>query len=431
MQRPPVLSLVALLAALVGCDALKGKPPASAAIDAGATSAPSAAGDAAAVAVTGSKPTTGACAISPPGGAVLPASARAVDVRIAGASSRSLVTWTEPYEGSGAIGGTTSVAHVFDGATSTVAPRVVVDATEFADSPLSGAAPVVRAAELLAVSCFYGAPSGNYRCSTRAPAVDAKPVPLLAFGGISVGGPAKPGIAALTKEEDVLLFVPDTAGQGLFAFSSRVSGKKKSYPFPYTPDDTGKADGLSAVPVGEDEAAVVYRFRGAIRGRRAGFDEAWKGKPVDLSAKGALVGAPVAAADGAKVVTLFSQRAKATDPWRVAMVEWSGDTNLKRSELPTGALPAQGPGIAPASQPGCFLVSWVEGSGKTTATKLGRACDGTIAPESITTLSTDAVEGGRAYLATDPAAPANAFAVWQEIPAGKPAELRVAKLVCP
>jgi hypothetical protein len=439
MLRPAALALsVAACSTLASCDAIKAKTSTASAdtvadavavADSGATTTASA--PAAALAASNTPKPTGACAVVPPSGAPVPASARAIDIRIAAAGPKALVTWTEPYAGSMAAGGTTSVAHVFDSGTSTVGARVVVDASEFGDSPLSGAAPVVRGGELSAVSCFYGAPSGNYGCSTRAPAAGAKPVPLFAFGGISSGGPANPGLAAVTKGDDVLVFVPDGGAQGLFAFSSRISGKKKSYPFPMGGDDQQKADGISALPTGDDEAFVVYRFKGAVRGRKAGFDEAWKGKPVDLSSKGAVVGAPVATADGGTVTALFAQRAKTSDPWRVAMVEWSGAADVKRAELPTGALPAQGPGITKAEAPGCFLVSWVEGAGKATTTKAARACSGAIAPESVTTLSSAGVEGGRAYLASDRATPSNAFVVWQELPAGKPAELRVAKLACP
>jgi hypothetical protein len=52
-------------------------------------------------------------------------------------------------------------------------------------------------------------------------------------------------------------------------------------------------------------------------------------------------------------------------------------------------------------------------------------------PSSVVTLSSDGTEGGRAYLAVDPASPRTPFVVWQQISAGRPAELRVAKLACP
>lgn len=412
-MRSVVVGLLVLLAA---CK--KSAPAAESPHDA---SAPVATASAVPFATPAAAPTT--CAIAPRGGVAIPATAKATEIRIGSAGGKALVTWfekTNPDEGPYQ---TFTYGVVFDG--TAAGGRFEIESNTVADEPVTGAVPIAVGNDLVSVSCWYGAPMGYYKCSRRT-AGDPKPSPIVSFTGISSGAPGEVGIAAVLGADDALVFVPDDTRPDVLAFSASVSGKKKERPFGLRQgDNLPHADGLGAVLVSGSEAALVYRLQDAIIGRRAGFDEKWRGKPVTLSAphkqgKQPLVGAPVIASRGDDVAVLFSERAKGTDPWHVTLVDWKGEP--KALPFSTGAEQAQAPGIAAGGT--CFVASWVEGSGKTTRTKLAPLCAGKLDFEHAITLSTEGVEGGRAYLAKD-------AVVWQELPAGKPAELRVAKLVCP
>jgi hypothetical protein len=434
-------SALVLCAASLGCDRFRRSTPA-ATLDAGAAPDAGAAANAStspqAPVPPASSASSTACATEPRGGVTIPDSARATDVRIAGTGGHVVVTWFETSKGREGPDVLTSVAHVVDADTGSVGPRTDVDKVDTGDEYPSGVVPVVVDGDVLLVSCFYGAPTGTYACARGAPHQKTPPT-LFRFSGISNGGPSTESIAAVARGKEAVVFVPEGTGRDVHVFSSRVSGKKSSSPFRLSEGErVSVADGLVAVDtsVGEsDEATVVFRHHSAIFARRAGFDESWHGKAVDLSGK-SLVGAPVAATDGTdRVAVLFSQRKKATDSWRVRYVAVSPSGSRPHVELPTGEAQAQGPAMARSTPAGCFLVSWVEGTGKATRTRVARMCDQHGAPElnaaTATTLSREGVEGGRAYLASDPARPANGYVVWQEIPAGKPAELRFAKLACP
>jgi hypothetical protein len=82
-----------------------------------------------------------------------------------------------------------------------------------------------------------------------------------------------------------------------------------------------------------DEATLVYRQTGAVRARRAGFDQKWRGAALDLSAKGTLVGVPNVASEPGHVVVLFSQRAKQSDPWKVKLVDLAASGSINSLSL--------------------------------------------------------------------------------------------------
>jgi hypothetical protein len=73
-----------------------------------------------------------------------------------------------------------------------------------------------------------------------------------------------------------------------------------------------------------------------IRARHAGFDQKWRGDAVDLSSNGSSVGAPVVASEPGHVVA-GSGRTKASDPWKVVIVDVLPGGGVKSSELPTGS----------------------------------------------------------------------------------------------
>lgn len=410
--------VVGLLFVLTAC---KKSAPAGTPVDAAAPPA-----SASPIASASGAPATAVpktCAIEPKGGIAIPATSKATEIRIASAGGKALVTWFEKTNPDDGPYQTFAYGSVFDGAG--VGARLEIESNTVADEPVTGAVPLAVGNELVSVSCWYGAPMGHYKCSRRA-AGDAKPTPFVSFTGISGGAPQEPAIGAVATANDTLVFVPDNGRPDVIVLSASVSGKKKTRNFLSV--DGAKIphpDGLGAVLASAGEAALVYRLQDAVVGRRAGFDETWRGKPITLSTphkpgKQPLVGAPVIASRGDDVAVLFSERAKGTDPWHLVLVDWKGEP--KAIPLATGAEQTQAPGIAAGET--CFVASWVEGTGKTTRTKLAPLCDGKLDVARALALSTDGVEGGRAYLAKD-------AVVWQEIPAGKPAELRVAKLACP
>jgi hypothetical protein len=423
--REPSCIVVLALATLAGCDRTSATPakPTAASVDASAT-----ASSAASPPIAPDAAVRGTCTLDREGGVAIPDAARATQIRIAAAGSRALVTYWESKKRSEGPDVDSAFAHVFDASTSAVGPRTKIEENDVGDMPVSAAAPIAFAGDLFAIACAWAAPAGTYACTRAKPG--EKPTTLFAFTGITTGGPEKPDIAAVVKGDDTLVVVP--VGGDLQLFSARVSAKKKDSPFGLATDDGHGAapDAFAVTLTADDEATLVYRHAGAVKARRAGFDQKWRGRAIDLSAKGTLVGAPSVASEAGHVVALFSQRAKVSDPWKVVLAEISSSGEVTRSALSTGVDEAQGPGIAKAAEPGCFHVSWVEGTGKSTRTKLARACHGTIVPSSLTTLSSAGIEGGRAYLATDPASPTALFAVWQEIPADRAAELRVGRLTC-
>ena len=69
----------------------------------------------------------------------------------------------------------------------------------------------------------------------------------------------------------------------------------------------------------------------------------------------------VAASELGHVVALFSQRAKASDSWKVVLAELASMDEVKRSELPTGPEEAQGPGIAKADERAPMVVALLDG----------------------------------------------------------------------
>lgn len=419
-------ALVSCCAPLTACKGQTGETTAHPSTVSSSTGAPPATAGAVvsaiATATTKAPDAMGACVTSPPGGVAIAVKPKSEDFRIAAAGPKVLVTWLEPPSREG--GGRRAMGRVFYGATSSVVGDArVIDQTEFGDEIMSGAAPL-DVGGLAAISCFNEAPAGITSC-TRIPAEGGKGARLFDVN-ITNFGMQEPGIAALAVGSDALIVLPEGGAGDVALFSSR-GPKKRSRQFAGGVDTTPHATGLAATWRSTDEAAVVYRYRGAIFGRVGGFDEKWRGNRVQLSDAGALVGAPaIAAASDGSAVVLFASRKNAKEPWRLMRADWRGDT-VTKAPFDGSAEPTQAPALAPAHDAKCMHVAWVEGAGDKTLTRVGTMCDGHVAPATIATVSSPGVEGGRAVLATSEA---GTFAAWQEFPSGKPAELRVARLAC-
>jgi hypothetical protein len=366
----------------------------------------------------------GSCVLDPPAGAVATISAKASDLRIGASGKRALVSWVEPF---GEMAGQRMPSRMFDADTRALSAERVLDSSEMGDMIPSGVVPIELAGTLASVACLDSAPTGTLYCSNVPLEEKAKPTSLfsLEFGN---GGPQAPGIAAVAgdKADELAIFLPEGGGGDVAMFVPAVASRRKTHTFKmHTLDVSAHAEALTATRSAPGQATVVFRYKGAIRARHAGFDEKWRGKAVTLSEAGALVGAPVVTTLRSDVVALFSSRPTTSAPWAITRAVLNADS-ITRTPLATGAEQAQAPGIIADDHAGCAIVSWVEGQGKTTRTRLARSCDGQLDPSKAITISRPAIEGGRAYLARSGA---STFVAWEELPKGT-RELHVARITC-
>lgn len=408
-----------LALAVAGCRGPAGSKP-----DASPPLAPSSAGVEVAFDAAPSRAPS-PCRVDPPGGVVVSTRPSSRDVRVAAAGRHALVTWLEAPRAEGR--GFRSVARLYDGDAHSLAKERILDDPEYGDEVASGAVPFALPDALVAVSCRNAASEGSYGC-VKAPfdsaaEPTAKNLFYFKFGNF---GPQEPGIAGVALGTDLAIFVPEGGAGDVALFTTRVRPTKRTFTFVASVNVAPHAEGLVAVATGDDEATVVYRLAGAIRARRGGLDEAWHGKTVVLSEPGTLVGAPAVAAIDGRLVALHASRKTASDIWKLTRAEWKGDA-VTRGELATGSGQAQAPALVAAQKAGCLLVSWVDGRGTETLTKVGRMCDGHLDPATVGSLSQAGIEGGRAALGRSAEA---VFAVWQELPKGHPAELRIGRLSC-
>lgn len=182
--------------------------------------------------------------------------------------------------------------------------------------------------------------------------------------------------------------------------------------------------------LGNTEAVFVRRSRGvSIVGQAFDVRGNARGRPMVLSTgmQGTAVGAPFVLSQGASVLVAYAQRLRSS-PWRIQFVQWAPGTDPVRTEIDTGREAAMAPSLAQAEN-GCVVLSWTQGSGRTTVAYAGRVCNGRIEAGTIAPISQAGVEAGDSEVASSGGA---VYAVWQEIPAGRGAraELRLARLGC-
>ncbi len=414
------LALLFGLALLTGCDrhTAKAAPAVSASSGRSVVAPASAPASVSAVPGTARAPEAAAgCTVVPAGGAAVPLARDASDLRIAASGLRALITWVEPR---GEAHGRRMPSRIYDDTTKSFVAEQVLDENEFADVIGSGVFPLEIDHALAAAACTNSAPSGILHCARIA--LDGKHTPLfsLNFGN---AGPQDPGGASVVGPEPIY-FLPEGGDGDVAVFVASVSARRKTHTFaPGLRGDLGHAHAIVATRSDPDEATVVFRLANTIRGRRAGFDEKWRGAAVTLSEPKTLVGGPVVTSIGEDVVALFSARATSKAPWAITRAVWN-KAGVTRAPLGTGASQAQAPGIVVDGA--CSTITWVEGDKKQTQTRAVRTCMGAIDPAKVTTISQPGVEGGRAYLARSADA---TFVAWEEF--AKNRELRAGRLVCP
>lgn len=190
---------------------------------------------------------------------------------------------------------------------------------------------------------------------------------------------------------------------------------------------SGAVDVPTMAAVGSDQALYVRRAGGAIEGRLFDVRGNARGRPVVLSSPRNQVGTPFALSLGDAVLVAFAQK-RGRDPWKIHFATYRPGAAVTHADITTGTQPAMGPSLAPSTN-GCVVLSWTEGTGRTTVARAGRVCNGALDATTAAQLSQAGVEAGDSEVVTDGT---NVFAVWQEIPAarGARAELRVSRLGC-
>jgi hypothetical protein len=353
-----------------------------------------------------------------------------------------VVTWGElrpAAAGFGPEGGKqrTELARVFDAGTLEArGPGKVVGQQEAADAFSNGIAPFALADGTLGTgTCAWAAFAGRFTCRLA----PAAPGPPGTFSGADyddrgVAGPGPQGdrVAVAAVGEAAILLAPQC--QDVRIFSS--AGKAGLRPLAYGTADARTdcepkrtIDAPAIAAMGSDEALGVWRHGAAIEGRRVGKDGLPRGPLFTVSAAGENVGAPAIAWTGTEARVAYAAWTGGR-PTTIAFAHWKPDgAPATRATVATGNTPAMAPALASTDDAACTVISWTEGKGSGTRVRAGLACDDALVAGSVVDVSTFATEAGDSELAR--LGPSGAYAVvWQELPKGKPAELRLAKLIC-
>ncbi len=370
-----------------------------------------------------------ACAPHTPGGVVITEGRGGTHFAIAaGTAHQGLVTWVEHHPWANRDFRTepapsTFLQRAFD--TTTMSPQAA--ATQLFDQ----GAPYEIGLPLAAVSLANGGAAGAYctcyggsartGCSLD-PVGPAGAHPRLNpdFSQSSVCPQGSVVAAAVGADVVVAMPCPDCGGVRIYSTAARR-------------EHHAEMDGEIQVPAiaaaGADHAVFVRRAPDGIEARMFFVDGRSDGRAVTVSEPRMEVGAPAVLWSGSSAWVVYAQRRRRSDPWQLGLATWTPGQPPTRSVIATGTAPAMGPALAPAGAPGCFVLSWTEGTGHTTVARVGRVCNGILEPASVAQLSQPGIEAGDSELASDGTA---VYAVWQELP-GRPAtheELRIARLGC-
>ena len=367
------------------------------------------------------------CAPHTPGGVVVVTGvSRGTSPRLAASSAGVAVAWTEyaRYRGGETFNGASAIvfyARVFDG--QSVAPRA--NAREFfrQSAPYEvSMGPVLLArgdGSLVTLHCLCVGGAARFGCSLADAASGASAGRIRPENRETSVCPAGPLSAAVIGSE-VLAAAPFPDVEGIRMHGTAVGALQ---------DVTleGEVQTPAMAPLGTDRAVFVRRAGNAIEARAFDVRGNTHGRAVTLSAATSQVGAPFALGRGERALVAFSQR-RGRAPWAVQLATWSPGSAPTRTSVNTGALAAMAPSLAPASGD-CVVLSWTEGSGRTTVARAGRVCNGVLDAASVAQLSRPGVEAGDSEVASDGT---HIYAAWQEIPSarGSRPELRVARLGC-
>lgn len=353
---------------------------------------------------------------------------------IATSAGAVVVTWGELRPAAPGFGGDgarqrTELWRVFDASLVARGPAAVLGQQEAVDAFSNGVAPYALREGLGVGTCAWAAFAGRLTCKTTnvdgASSGDRYDDP-----GVAGPGPQGDRIAAAGVGDASILLLPQCQDVRIVA----SAGKKGARPLAYGSEDARTAcepkrsiDVPAIAALGDDEAAGVWRHGNVLEGRRIGKDGLPRGALATVSAAGD-VGAPAICAAVGEARVLYASRASAAAPYALMLAHWKPQGPVVRAPIPTGAAPAMAPALVAVDDPACNLVSWTEGKGTGTRVRAGLVCNDALVAGSVTDVSSAEVEAGDSELARVGAS--GAFVVWQELPKGKPAELRLAKVTC-
>lgn len=346
---------------------------------------------------------------------------------IAASNKGVLVTWLEKRDGSSGFGpeGSREVVELArlyaPDLTPSGAPRVLGTQGSI-DAFANGAAPVAFAdGGLSAAHCEWAAFAGKLDCGLE-PMVGKHAMTMKSeVGG---PGPTRDRFAVAPYAGGAAILLPSGISLDLIRTRDKAANvltERENEEAVVTP--------AAAAGPSDDEILAAWRWKDA--GKQSMHVARVRAKSSDtivkLDVHGEL-GAPSIAWTGDRAVLAFAVRLRATDPYGIQWVEWNTKSDPTLSVLDVGAEPAMAPSVAPADAPDCVMLAWVSGRGKATSSHGGIVCGGQLVKATAFDISKAGIEAGDVEIARAPNGAA--YALWQELPKGQPAELRLAKIEC-
>jgi hypothetical protein len=292
------------------------------------------------------------------------------------------------------------------------------------DAFANGIATYATDAELGTASCNWAAFAGNLDCSIGP--IGARSAEN--FHEREPGpGPQKDAIAVTRVGDKFVLLLPSC--RDIRAYASGLKAPR----FIATTSDTDRAacgdesvDRVGIATVG-NHALAIWRRSAAIEARE--LDETGKtvGGIIKISAPGTFSGKPTVLGGSSDAIVAFASRAKPSETWRLVFARWKSGSAVTRETVDTGTQPAMAPSLVPTSDPACVLMSWTEGTGKTTSAHAAHVCSDQVVAASKVDISAAGVEAGDSALAP---ATDGAYTAWQELPANAPAVLQLSRITC-
>jgi hypothetical protein len=258
---------------------------------------------------------------------------------------------------------------------------------------------------------------------------------------VPLAGPGKTVaiVADVERKTDKIAGARTVAGSGSFVLGS-ADGKlvwgtnANDSPHPLWPlENDGPAEAIRAVALEGGGYALAFRQGAAVYLGALSPDKTPNGNLVRVAGLGPQIGSPALGASGKTIMMAWADRAAATDPWGMRLLEWN------RGEAPGGphafSIPAGGlgeqamsPGLAGLSG-GRFLIAWTEGpvaSHQVRAETIGASGDALGPP---LTISADGVNAGQGQVALLP--DGKGLVVYMTSPAGSTAAVVATPVACP
>jgi hypothetical protein len=258
---------------------------------------------------------------------------------------------------------------------------------------------------------------------------------------VPLAGPGKTVaiVADIERKTDKIAGARTIVGGGSFVLGS-ADGKlvwgahANDSPHPLWPlENDGPAEAIRAVALDGGGYALAFRQGAAIYLGALSPDKTPNGNLVRVAGLGPQIGSPALGASGKTIVMAWADRAAATDPWGMRLLEWNrgeapGEPHA--FSIPAGGLgeQAMSPGLAGLSG-GRFLIAWTEGpvaSHQVRAETIGSSGDALGPPLTISAEGVNAGQGQVAVLADG-----KGLVVYMTSPAGSTAEVVATPIACP